>query len=715
MKSIRSALIAFITLSIVITGVSLMAISVTVAGKAVDMGTLSNMKTLIDNVANYADLKLESDLTSLKVLAEHPTLKENTPVEVRAPKISKYSGTIESHSRYFLVSDTVGNAFTSDNVLRDIKAREYFQRAVKGESCIYGPIISARGDPSIYASTPIYGADNEITGVLAMNIGTELLREFAGHLTISQNGKALIINRQTGAILYAENEEYVKKSETFENLAATTNPGYKELAGITYKMMDGKSGTEVIRINGKKYYIAYTPIAIADWAIAINAPISDFNESVSRLKILSTVVTILLILVALITGFIFSNSIARPINIIYSALNQIARGNLVLDEKQADEREKICRRKDELGRIGIALRAMLQSLTKTIEHVREAAMQVRSGGEQLSSSSQAVSSGASEQAASTEEMSATMEQMSSNIKQTADNASRTSDIATSAARKAEDGGLAVEQAVSAVESIAQKIGIIEDIASQTNMLALNAAIEAARAGEAGKGFAVVASEVRKLAERSQTAAGEISEISNSTLETAKKAGALIKDVVPGIEQTSELVGEIAQASREQDNGTQQVSQAIIQMDSVVQQNASAAEEMAAMAEELSAEAEKLVKVISFFRTNESEVNTEFKVMDFDDDSGSDRFGQEAASKSKSEKPASELTEQEKIEKKKPKKIKIQKRTEAAQGADSGQPAAKKPAAPKPEQKSEPKQIPTSGTVTKKTAADLISDADFEEF
>ncbi len=723
MKSIRSALITFITVSIVITGVSLMAISIQIAGKAVDMGSLSNMKTLVDNVSNYADLKLESDLLALKVLAEYPVVKsEFLTVEQKAPAIKDYASKIDDHARYFIVANTTGHAYTSDEIIREVSNRDYFKTALKGTPCVSGPIISARGDPSIYASTPVMDNQNDIIGILAMNIDTGILRDFASQLNISKNGKAFIINRETGVIVYAENEEFVKNSETFDNLAATTNPGYKELADITHKMMASKDGAEVIHINGKKYYIAYTSIKTADWAIAIEAPISDFNESISMLKIISTIVTIVLIIAALIISFIFANSIANPIKTIYSALNLISKGNLVLEEVSLEERNKICKRKDELGKIGIALNSMVQSLTNTIEHVREAAMQVRSGGEQLSSSSQAVSSGASEQAASTEEMSATMEQMSSNIKQTADNASRTSEIANAATKKAEDGGLAVEQAVAAVESIAQKIGIIEDIASQTNMLALNAAIEAARAGEAGKGFAVVASEVRKLAERSQTAAGEISEISNNTLETTTKAGALIKDVVPGIEQTSELVGEIAQASREQDNGTQQVSQAIIQMDSVVQQNASAAEEMAAMAEELSAEAEKLVKVISFFRTRDSEVNTEFKVMDFDDDSNA-ADSSDLDIQTDEKKSESEMSEQEKIEKKKPKKIKIQKhkevpakpaKTEAGQASASEKTPAK-PVAPKAEPKPEVKQNPTSGTVTKKTTADLISDADFEEF
>jgi methyl-accepting chemotaxis protein len=194
-----------------------------------------------------------------------------------------------------------------------------------------------------------------------------------------------------------------------------------------------------------------------------------------------------------------------------------------------------------------------------------------------------------------------MEQMAANIKQNADNAGQTEKIARQSATDAQASGEAVTRAVSAMQTIAEKITIVQEIARQTDLLALNAAVEAARAGEHGRGFAVVASEVRKLAERSQTAAAEISTMSSQTVKAAQEAGEMLGRLVPDIKKTAELVAEISAACREQDIGGDQINQAIQQLDKVTQQNASASEEMSATSEELAAQSEQLQASISYFR------------------------------------------------------------------------------------------------------------------
>jgi methyl-accepting chemotaxis protein len=195
-----------------------------------------------------------------------------------------------------------------------------------------------------------------------------------------------------------------------------------------------------------------------------------------------------------------------------------------------------------------------------------------------------------------------MEQMAANIKQNADNAAQTEKIARQSAKDAEISGEAVSRAVSAMQTIAEKITIVQEIARQTDLLALNAAVEAARAGEHGRGFAVVASEVRKLAERSQTAATEIGGLSTETYRAAESAGEMLKRLVPDIRRTAELISEISAACREQDIGSSQINEAIQQLDKVTQLNASASEQMTATSEELASQAEELQASIAFFRT-----------------------------------------------------------------------------------------------------------------
>jgi methyl-accepting chemotaxis protein len=259
---------------------------------------------------------------------------------------------------------------------------------------------------------------------------------------------------------------------------------------------------------------------------------------------------------------------------------------------------------DEIGDLLRSLNQMVEKLRGIVGDVVQGARSVASGAEGMALTAAQLSEGATEQASATEEASSSMEQMTANIKQTAQNASETEAMATKSAADARASGQAVTEAVSAMKTIAERIQVVQEIARQTDLLALNAAVEAARAGEHGRGFAVVASEVRKLAERSQTAAGEISHLSASTVRAAEGAGQMLVGLVPDIERTALLVSQISTASQELATGAAQVNLAIQELDRVTQENTSASQAMSTTADHLSSQADTLRRSRAFFRTGE---------------------------------------------------------------------------------------------------------------
>jgi methyl-accepting chemotaxis protein len=297
--------------------------------------------------------------------------------------------------------------------------------------------------------------------------------------------------------------------------------------------------------------------------------------------------------IGLLLSLIVARVIARPLNNALRVADRIAEGDLTVRITSETE--------DETGRLLAAMQRMVQKLAQVIGEVREGAGALASASSQVSSSSQSLAQGTSEQASNVEETTSGLEQMTATITQNRERSQQMERMAVQGARDAEESGLAVKETVEAMTSIAEKISIIEEIAYQTNLLALNAAIEAARAGEHGKGFAVVATEVRKLAERSRTAAREISGLASSSVKVATRSGHLLVELVPSIRRTADLVQEVVSASAEQASGVAQINKAMLHVDQVTQRNASASEELASTAEELSAQAEALSQLVSFFR------------------------------------------------------------------------------------------------------------------
>ncbi|MET3663982.1 methyl-accepting chemotaxis protein [Caulobacter sp. 1776] len=327
----------------------------------------------------------------------------------------------------------------------------------------------------------------------------------------------------------------------------------------------------------------------------LQAATDKADEDFASVRNSLIVLAVISLLIAVGAALYISVAVSKGLSRASDAVRAVADGDLT--------KTVAITTKDEIGDLLGHVNVMIERLRGVVSDAISASENVSAGSQELSAASEQVSQGATEQASSAEEASASMEQMAGNIKQNADNAAQTEKIARQSAVDAETSGQAVAKAVDAMQTIAEKITIVQEIARQTDLLALNAAVEAARAGEHGRGFAVVASEVRKLAERSQTAATEIGAVSSETVKAAQSAGDMLKTLVPNIRKTAELVAEISAACREQDIGASQINEAIQQLDKVTQQNASASEQMSATSEELAAQAEELQTSIAYFRTS----------------------------------------------------------------------------------------------------------------
>ena len=324
------------------------------------------------------------------------------------------------------------------------------------------------------------------------------------------------------------------------------------------------------------------------------ALLTNVRTTVSNIFLLAfTSLGILLILAVILIRW-YTNMTIKPIEKIEGHISKISNGDLT---NYVDVESN-----DEIGRMAQNLNTMTAQLKDIINGIITGAETIYAGSNEMSGVSQMMNDGASKQSAATEEVSTAIEEMAATISQNNDNANATEKIAENALQNIRLTDDASHKSMEAMKDIAQKISIIDEIAFQTNILALNAAVEAARAGEQGKGFAVVAAEVRKLAERSSKAAAEIDSVSHSAVAVSENAAELLKNIVPDIEKTTELVREIAASCNQQTSGIDQINKSMQQLSEVTQQYAASAEEMASTSENLAAQGTTLKESVAYFKT-----------------------------------------------------------------------------------------------------------------
>jgi len=454
--------------------------------------------------------------------------------------------------------------------------------------------------------------NNAFNNALASNKSQNHLKIYRDNLVNIGNIKELFLEVRKGEkdVIIFNEQKYKDKLET--NFQKATNQSTilrNNLSNTQNKSLASEIilNLENYKENFDRFYTimqnqtkeAETMVGHAREVIILSENAASFQTSrmykeIDKAKLQLIIFSLTAIFLGILIGIIITKGITRQLGgeptEVASIANKVAKGDLMISFGTQK-------------RIGVMhdIQIMVEKLRDIVNNIIGGADNIANAAQQMSATSQQMAQGANEQASSTEEVSSSVEEINSSIQQNTDNAKETESIALKTTIGVKEGNESSKSAVTAMNNIAEKIRIVNDISFQTNILALNAAVEAARAGEHGKGFAVVAAEVRKLAERSKVAADEIDAISKEGVEISEKAGRQLEEIVPEIEKTAGLVQEITATSLEQSSGAGQVNNAIQQLNNVTQQNAAASEEMASSAEELAGQAESLKEIVSFFK------------------------------------------------------------------------------------------------------------------
>ncbi|HUX42493.1 MAG TPA: methyl-accepting chemotaxis protein [Rectinemataceae bacterium] len=595
--AVRVAILVSVLVAALI-GTVLLAIDI-ILQKDIDALMSSENIQLARARSSQIDQLVETHFRELSILAQEDVVTKGSPAAAEAA-IQAMNGKVSPDISTVLLGWPDGRGTTPKGVYVDISQRPYFQAIMGGGKDFFvsdALVSKATNQPALILAKAVAGGDGKPRALIGFEMQLSALSQITNAIKLGKTGFGWVLDGHGLVIAYPSPEAIMKLDAENADKA-----GYHGLSALSKRMLAEPEGTGAYSNPDGTAMLCYWARVQKSpgWTLALSITRKEANATLDSIGAFIAAILCVGLLLAVALSIILARSLSRPIKVVDQALSEIAKGDLVLANVSQSERDRVTARGDEIGNLGHTLKSLRESLKSVVSGIRTSSDEVSLGANELSSSAQGLSQGTSEQAASIEELSASVEELASTIRQNADSTTQADALARKVAQSAESSGSSVMDTVTNMKEIAGKISIIEEIARQTNLLALNAAIEAARAGEAGKGFAVVASEVRKLAERSAKAAGEINELSRTSVVVAGEAGKQLEILVPDIRMVAGLIQEIAAASSEQSAGADQIAKGVSQLDTVVQQNAAVSEQLASTAEELTAQAARLKEAVAFF-------------------------------------------------------------------------------------------------------------------